>query len=51
MAAGHVGDAIRKISGAGPVSKQAWLGEPKYRGLGVKEIVEASLIHNPPVTA
>lgn len=42
------GDAMRRMSKAGPVALQSWLSSPDVRDLGVTEIVEQSLVHSPP---
>jgi len=44
---GIAGDAMRYMSGAGPVSRQSWL--PKYRDAEVTEIVDMSVKRQPPV--
>jgi digalactosyldiacylglycerol synthase len=43
-----LGDAVRKMSGGGPVARQAWLKSPLLRDADVTEIVEQSLVHSPP---
>jgi digalactosyldiacylglycerol synthase len=43
---GYFGDAMRYFSGAGPVSRQAWM--TKYRDAAVTELVEISVQKNPP---
>jgi len=45
---GFVGDAVRKMSGGGPIARQAWLKSPLLRDADVTEIVEQSLVHSPP---
>ena len=45
---GYFGDAMRYFSGAGPVSRQAWM--MKYRDAAVTELVEISVKKNPPVS-
>jgi len=45
---GPVGDVLRQLTGAGPVSKQAWLAEERYRSADTVEIVEASVLTCPP---
>ena len=45
---GYVGDAVRHMSGGGPVARQSWLSSPDYRDADVTEIVEQSLARSPP---
>lgn len=45
---GRFGDALRQLSGAGPISKQSWLAQERYRSAPTTEIVEASLLSCPP---
>jgi len=45
---GTFGDAMRKMSGGGPIARQAWLKSPQLRDADVTEIVEQSLVHSPP---
>ena len=45
----RLGDAMRKISGAGPVAQQSWLASKAFRGeRDVARITEASVARNPP---
>lgn len=48
---GSFGDAMRKMSGGGPIAVQSWLSSPQYRDAGVQDIVEQSLARSPPVGA
>jgi len=45
---GPVGDRLRRASGAGPVWKQSWLAQEKWRAAPPTEIVEASILATPP---
>ena len=51
MQKGKLADAIRELSGAGPVSRQSWL--PKHLeeqpSATAAEIVEMSVQHSPPI--
>jgi len=47
----YFGDAMRYVSGAGPVASQSWLSHPRYRDAGVTEIVEQSVRRTPPVAS
>lgn len=46
---GQISDVLRKMTGAGPASRQAWMLHPRYRHAEVTEIVEQSVRHSPPV--
>jgi len=45
---GYFGDAIRHVSGAGPVAKQSWLNAQRFRDAEVTEIVDESVALSPP---
>jgi len=46
---GPVGDAMRSVSGAGPISKQSWMNTQRFRDAEVTEIVDQSILRQPPV--
>ena len=45
---GPLADEVRKATGAGPVARQSWLSDPRFRDASPVEVVEQSLRHSPP---
>lgn len=46
---GYFGDAVRRVSGAGPIAWQSWLKAPRFCDAEVTEIVEESITLSPPL--
>ena len=40
---GYFGDAMRLVSGGGPIARQSWLSQNKFRDADVLEIVAESI--------
>eukprot|EP00966_Prymnesium_polylepis_P203636 4717790-Prymnesium_polylepis.1 len=48
QASGYLGDAMRLVSGAGPIARQSWLNAQRFRDAQVSDIVEQSVQLSPP---
>ncbi|KAL3926330.1 MAG: hypothetical protein SGPRY_003344 [Prymnesium sp.] len=48
---GYIGDVLRSVSGAGPIARQSWLQEQRYRDAAVTEIVDQSVALSPPLSS
>ena len=45
---GYFGDAMRIVSGGGPIARQSWLNQRRFREADVTEIVDKSVGITPP---